>query len=512
MALKTEQDEIMNTHLIASTRKIILLLEFSTLIFICFQSNFNIATMLMALSVSFIHATLFFLGKFNYSKIFIWGLLFSFGLILIYDYNNSIQVSFAGYVVSLVFFTFFMVENPTIRYLYAISFVIGISIIENLKGISVTQIFMFLIPGAGLAGLFITAHRQLELAQNNLERRNFELQKANLSLNTLLESTHTAIWCLNEQGLYTHGNLKFEKLIFKIFNQRLMPHGSFFDLPMSNEEREYWRILFYKSLSGETASSEKEEKNKKGLQYFEHTAYPMLDDNQQICGVTFVSKNITKKRSYEQERRKNQELLNLVINKMPIGFMMFDAAGNLIMVNERLSDYLNLPNDNEIIGKTNIHTHPFLCKMGLSEKYEEAMHGFGILEFEMEIDFSELECSGAAELEKSWFEFIFFRLSPNHYNEGRMVLLTTDITTRKRHEKILVEQNKRFEEYSFTLSHIIRRPVANIISLSALLKEFTYTDEADQTTLKHLHESAKQLDDIIKNLNKNLTASQHFII
>lgn len=103
----------------------------------------------------------------------------------------------------------------------------------------------------------------------------------------------------------------------------------------------------------------------------------MLNNSNQICEVTFVSKNISKKGSYERERSKNQELLNLVINKMPIGFMMFEAAGTLIMVNERLSDYLNLSDGTEINGKTNIHTHPFLRKMGLSEKYEEAIKGIG---------------------------------------------------------------------------------------------------------------------------------------
>jgi PAS domain-containing protein len=468
--------------------------------------------MLMALSISGVHAALFFIGTKAQNNTIHYGLPISFLLIILFDYISPANISFAAYTVSLVFFTFFMVKNLSIKYAYSIIFVIGVSVVEATKGIEIHQILLFLIPGIGLAGLFITAHHQLDVAQERLLKKNEDLQKANLSLNTLLESTHTAIWCLNEQGLFTLGNSKFERLVFKIFNQRIRSFDSFFDLPMSLEEKNHWRQLFYKALKGETATQEKEVISKKGTQFFEHTAYPMLNDSQQICGVTFVSKNITKKRGYEQERRKNQELLNLVINKMPIGFLMFDAAGNLIMVNERLVSYLNLEDESELLGKVNIHHHPFLKSIGLSEKYEEALHGLGVLEFEMEVDFSELNSPYVEELEKSWFEFIFFRLGANHISEGRMVLLTNDITTRKRHEKILVEQNKRFEEYSFTLSHIIRRPVANIIALSAILKEFAYTEEEDQTTLNHIHESTKQLDDIIKNLNKNLTASQHFII
>ncbi len=468
--------------------------------------------MLMALGISVVHAILFYIGNNTENKTILYGLPISFLLIIIFDYLSPSDISFAAYTVSLVFFTFFMVKNLSIKYAYSILFVMGVSIVETTKGIEIHQILLFLIPGVGLAGLFITALHQLEIAQNRLLKKNGDLQEANLSLNTLLENTHTAIWCLNEQGLYTLGNSKFEKLVFKIFNQRIHSFDSFFDLPMSLEEKNHWRQLFYKALKGETASQEKEVLSKKGTQFFEHTAYPMFNEQQQICGVTFVSKNITKKRGYEQERRKNQELLNLVINKMPIGFLMFDSAGNLMMVNERLVSYLNLEDETALLGKVNIHQHPFLRSIGLTEKYEEALHGLGVLEFEMEVDFSELNSPYGDELEKSWFEFIFFRLGANQISEGRMVLLTNDITTRKRHEKILIEQNKRFEEYSFTLSHIIRRPVANIIALSAILKEFAYTEEEDQTTLNHIHESVKQLDDIIKNLNKNLTASQHFII
>ena len=112
----------MNTPLITSTRRIILFLELATFIFISVQSNFNAAVMLMALSISFIHASLYIIGKSNFSQFLTYGLLISFGLILYFDFNNPIRVSFAGYIVSLAFFTFFMVKNTVVKYIYSISF------------------------------------------------------------------------------------------------------------------------------------------------------------------------------------------------------------------------------------------------------------------------------------------------------------------------------------------------------------------------------------------------------
>jgi signal transduction histidine kinase len=88
-----------------------------------------------------------------------------------------------------------------------------------------------------------------------------------------------------------------------------------------------------------------------------------------------------------------------------------------------------------------------------------------------------------------------------------LVALTIDISARKRNEQLLIEQNKRFEEYSFTLSHVIRRPIANLISLTGLLHEYSDLDVDDQSTLEYIHASVEELDNIIKeNLNSSLNS------
>ena len=61
----------------------------------------------------------------------------------------------------------------------------------------------------------------------------------------------------------------------------------------------------------------------------------------------------------------------------------------------------------------------------------------------------------------------------------------------------------RLQEIAFDQSHLVRRPLANILGLSKLLSE---TDDASETETKYflsqLHAEAQQLDNIIKLVNE----------
>jgi hypothetical protein len=95
------------------------------------------------------------------------------------------------------------------------------------------------------------------------------------------------------------------------------------------------------------------------------------------------------------------------------------------------------------------------------------------------------------------------------YNEEKQIIavvcLSNEITRRKHTEKLMLDQNKRLEEYAFTISHILRRPIANIISLSSLIKPEDMKNEEDAQVAVFLNESTHQLDQILKELNQNIT-------
>lgn len=501
-----------NGPLMGSTRKVLLLAELLAFIYVAWQSSLNPLFTGIAAAISLADFCFFFLSYQLGKNYFTQFLPLAFLAVLWANQNSPLEVSYAGYVVPLVFFSIFFVAFKWLQITYALSFILGICISEVSKGTQLEIVAMVLIPGIGFTGLFLTAIKHLQHVQSTLLDKNLELQRANISLQTLLENTHTAIWCIDNQYRFIVGNSNFDKICQKVHGCHLQQGQPFLFGNIHHADKEFWETLALKGLAGEAQSLEKTYVKDHKTHVIEINVYPMRDALGMVTGVTFVSKNVTRKKAFELERKQQQELLNRVINNMPMGFQLFNNEGNLMMVNDRFRQYLNLPEDDSKLSEFNILEDKFMQKTGLSEKYLEAVSGPGFLEFDMEIDFTLPEFDFDAEEDHAWFEFTFFKIRDEAGKPTGMVLLSNDITIRKRHEKILLEQNKRFEEYSFTLSHIIRRPVANIISLTSLINEFECLPEEDKITIRHLHDSSKQLDDIIKNLNLNLNSTNHYIL
>lgn len=61
--------------------------------------------------------------------------------------------------------------------------------------------------------------------------------------------------------------------------------------------------------------------------------------------------------------------------------------------------------------------------------------------------------------------------------------------------------NKRMKEISWTISHVLRAPLANIMGLVTILKIVEANDEDFQNTLQYLIKSANELDVIIRELS-----------
>lgn len=64
--------------------------------------------------------------------------------------------------------------------------------------------------------------------------------------------------------------------------------------------------------------------------------------------------------------------------------------------------------------------------------------------------------------------------------------------------------NKKLQQYSFSNSHHLRRPVSTILGLVALFKMQDANDPSNLTILEMLLKSTEELDNIIHNINDNL--------
>jgi PAS domain S-box-containing protein len=75
-----------------------------------------------------------------------------------------------------------------------------------------------------------------------------------------------------------------------------------------------------------------------------------------------------------------------------------------------------------------------------------------------------------------------------------------DITQRKNAENIIKLKNEKLTEVAFLQSHIVRRPIANILGVLHLINKNNPTDPINSELLPKLEEISKDLDDVIKQI------------
>jgi signal transduction histidine kinase len=89
--------------------------------------------------------------------------------------------------------------------------------------------------------------------------------------------------------------------------------------------------------------------------------------------------------------------------------------------------------------------------------------------------------------------------------------ITAQILAKEEKEKILTDLTRRnndLEQFAYIISHNLRAPVSNVMSLSDMLINDDFDDESKPTILKGLDRSVKKIDDIINDLNEILQSRQ----
>lgn len=84
----------------------------------------------------------------------------------------------------------------------------------------------------------------------------------------------------------------------------------------------------------------------------------------------------------------------------------------------------------------------------------------------------------------------------------RMIGAMQDITERVNYIKAIEEQNLRLRQIAWTQSHVVRAPLSRIMGLSNLLCNYDTDEAIRKELLPHLNNSAKELDDIIRDIVK----------
>lgn len=92
-------------------------------------------------------------------------------------------------------------------------------------------------------------------------------------------------------------------------------------------------------------------------------------------------------------------------------------------------------------------------------------------------------------------------------NITQHVAIFIDVTQRKQHEQLILQQHHTLRDIAFASSHVVRAPLANILGLTELFDQSTPDNQHE--IVEHLRASAKKLDNAVKEMVRQSVAVTH---
>jgi len=239
--------------------------------------------------------------------------------------------------------------------------------------------------------------------------------------------------------------------------------------------------------------------------YWETTIFPSEN------GITAVSRDITKRKKYEEELYKSHELLANVINNSDSRILARDLEGKLILLNDALASSYNIPKD-KALGTTlyDIYSKEVADKIAFWDK--KVLNEGKPLRY-----IEELPINGKTRI-LTTNKFALHDLQGEIYGLGAIITDITDLKNNERKlelysknlEKTIEERTKQLKdaerlagigETARMVGHDIRNPLQAIAS-DLYLVDSDVSTLAEGGVKKSLQESVKSIEDNLMYIAK----------
>jgi PAS domain S-box-containing protein len=172
--------------------------------------------------------------------------------------------------------------------------------------------------------------------------------------------------------------------------------------------------------------------------YYETQFIPIPPDQ-----IAVLFKNITERKHAEDALRQTKVNLENIIQQSPIAFAVFEKNGLLIQVNDAWDKQWQIPRE-LVIAKYNVLQSKQVADTGLLSAVQRAFVGEIINSFEIEFDASiEPQTQGFGR--KRWLSVTAYPIK-SEFGAVNIVVLTEDITERKKSEETLRKSEQKYRE------------------------------------------------------------------
>jgi PAS domain S-box-containing protein len=257
-------------------------------------------------------------------------------------------------------------------------------------------------------------------------RKNIEedLRQSHKTIDALLNAPMDIIIIFDRQGTFYKVNQTFCRRFAKS-PEEVIGHTVFEVLPPEQAQR---RIEILKQVFESKEILRFEDQGLVG--WFDHSVYPILDEQNQVAYVAVISRDINEQKSLEEVLRRDQRTMLAMANAPNDIFVLLDLSGKILMTNEVMAKSLGRQVD-EIIGQ---------CFWDLLPK--------PVAEFRRGV-FERVVLTGMPERadDKGRFGIYDSRVIPIHNDAGKVVqvaIIARDITERIKTELSLKASEERY--------------------------------------------------------------------
>jgi PAS domain S-box-containing protein len=277
-----------------------------------------------------------------------------------------------------------------------------------------------------------------------------------------------------------------------------------FDLNLENikelfhpDEHQNFNPNFYRIFDDETIKEvERRIQTDSGkIKWVLERQYLIKDQNNNPLRLEGIAYDITNRKIHEQELLESNERFKILAKATVEAIIDWDIKNHTVFWGEGFHTLLgyDLSENNDKLWSNNIHP----------EDRERVLNNLnGILEDPAKEYFISEYRFLKANGDVAFVQHKGILIRDKSGKATRIVAAMIDLTEALSRLNKIENQNKALKEISWTQSHIVRAPLANIMGLIFLLKENNNMEVKDEQLIALISESAEKLDQIIREIVK----------
>lgn len=341
-------------------------------------------------------------------------------------------------------------------------------------------------------GPFLKEERELintivEMLRSALERQD-SLMELNDYKYAMDMSSIVAI--SNVDGLYTYVNDNFCKISGYSAQELIGKNFSLLQSELGPDDN--FELVQKKLAAGEHVRSEFCNKAKDGSYYWvDATIVPFLDENNEVYQYLSINADITERKLAAEKIIQSEKLLRKITGQVPGNTYMFeiDDAGNpqLLFVNKGTDRDNHQYSLEELLADSNKLQevlHPDDKPMFIGKMLEaKSTNGPISIQYRMVIN---------GHVRWRWMQGV-----SEIQENGKTIwyAATSDITP-------LVEYIASIEQMIFDVSHVLRRPITNLMSIAYLISESKVEEKDWKKLSEYMNKSTHEIDKFLLELNE----------